>query len=84
MDQFFSKFVFYGKLQENTILHYKSFLQNMCRNLKILTDVKNEKTNIFAIGPVVFAPRNQTYARTRVAGYWRGNFLNSKMHNKQT
>jgi hypothetical protein len=31
-----------ANVQENVILHYKTlFLQNMCRNLKPLTDVNN-------------------------------------------
>jgi hypothetical protein len=39
------------------------FLQNMCRNLKLLTDVKLDLRKKFVIGPVTFAPgTSQTYA----------------------
>jgi hypothetical protein len=38
------------------------FQQNLCRNLKFLTDYLR-KTELFRIGPsAVFAPRTQTYA----------------------
>jgi hypothetical protein len=58
--------LYYGKCTGKRDFTLQNFLfrQNMCRNFKFLTaeklDLRRRKT--FAIGPVVFAPRTQTYA----------------------
>jgi hypothetical protein len=55
--------IFTGK-RDSTLQSFL-FRQNICRNLKFLTAQKirfKKKTNIFAIGLVVFAPGTQTCA----------------------
>jgi hypothetical protein len=57
---------YYGKCtgKRDFTLHNFLFRQNMYRNLKFPTAEKSrlkKKQTFFAIGPVVFAPRTQTY-----------------------
>jgi hypothetical protein len=54
-----SKICITANVQENVILHYKTFYLG--------------KPNFFAIGPVVFAPGTQTYA-TELKKWTTGNF----------
>jgi hypothetical protein len=48
------------------------FRQNMCGNLKFLTaeKIRFKKKQTFVIGPVVFAPRTQTYVLHSMGYLW--------------
>jgi hypothetical protein len=48
-----------ANVQENVILHYKTFYFG---NWKYVPKLEISHCNLFVIGPVVFAPRTQTYA----------------------